>query len=60
MMCGIIGSTIMSRDVILRIESCEGRGHASGTMQQIMFAKKLSTVTTKVKCAHLVPEPNSR
>jgi hypothetical protein len=47
MMCGTIGSTIMSIDVILRIHSYYGRGRASGTMQQIMFAKKLSTFTAR-------------
>jgi hypothetical protein len=60
MMHGTIGSAIISRDVILRISSCEGRGRASGTMQQIMFAKKSKHIHRKVKYAHLVPKPDSR
>jgi hypothetical protein len=29
-------------------------------MQQIMFATKVKHIHRKVKCAHLVPEPDSR
>jgi hypothetical protein len=29
-------------------------------MQQIMFLKKIKHIHRKVKCAHLVLEPNSR